>query len=258
MRSLSSSINRRGTIGSGLLWVDARKASVSVRPSVVLPRMRSSVSANPLVVMRPVVGPARVIKVLSATVQAWKKSPVKASSSFSPRKPRFLAASRTASRAPLEKSSGVESAFPRVTVPSLSSATQSVNVPPISTPTTYAIDEGAPFCNLPLFFEVSAGLVRFESPSIESLDSQVCFVGERIPAAINSIHFCAYGLDGSNQHLLVHKRKPAVSDDDLAVDQNGVPPSALPHNKPTGESHRSTGEGEYGGSRSPGLHDNLF
>src|SRR6516162_9544476 len=54
--------------------------------------------------------------------------------------PRLVAASATASRAPLEKSSGVDSALPTTTVPSLSKATQSVNVPPISTPTTYSIN----------------------------------------------------------------------------------------------------------------------
>src|SRR4029453_16669032 len=130
----------RGTIGSGLLWVDARKASVSVSPSVVRPRIIRIVSPKPLVVMSPVLGPERLIKVLSATVHAWKKSLGLGGGSSLSRIPRLVAASATASKAPLKKSSGVDNALPTTTVPSLSKATQSVNVPPISTPTTYSIN----------------------------------------------------------------------------------------------------------------------
>jgi hypothetical protein len=67
-----------------------------------------------------------------------------------------------------------------------------------------------------LFFEASAGLVRLESPPIKSLDSRVCFVGEPLAAA------CAYGRYFSNQRLLVDGPKPAVSDDNLAIDQNRI------------------------------------
>src|SRR5690348_1832756 len=40
---------------------------------------------------------------------------------------------------PLEKSGGVENAFPSATCPAWSRTTQSVNVPPMSTPITYFI-----------------------------------------------------------------------------------------------------------------------
>ena len=49
--------------------------------------------------------------------------------------PRFRAASRTASSTPTAKFRGVDDAFPRVMLPSPLTATQSVKVPPMSTPT---------------------------------------------------------------------------------------------------------------------------
>ena len=51
-------------------------------------------------------------------------------------RPRLFAASATEFSAPWEKSSGVESDFADGDLPSSSTTTQSVNVPPISTPTT--------------------------------------------------------------------------------------------------------------------------
>src|SRR5207247_5284554 len=98
-----------------------------------------NVSPNPCVVSSPVLGPVRVISVLSATVQAWKKNFVALKSSSASARPRLRAASPTASTAPTAKSSGVDSALPKVTAPCSSIATQSVNVPPISTPTMYSM-----------------------------------------------------------------------------------------------------------------------
>ena len=61
------------------------------------------------------------------------------SSSISPKMPsgstpRWRAASSIASRKPCEKSWGVDEAFASVIVPVSSTSTQSVNVPPMSTP----------------------------------------------------------------------------------------------------------------------------
>ena len=53
--------------------------------------------------------------------------------------PRFSVALWSASTTPTEKSCGVESAFPMVSFPSLSRTTQSVKVPPMSTPMMYSM-----------------------------------------------------------------------------------------------------------------------
>jgi hypothetical protein len=50
-----------------------------------------------------------------------------------------VAAISSESMMPAEKSGGVEKALPSVTLPASSTTTQSVKVPPISTPTTYCI-----------------------------------------------------------------------------------------------------------------------
>ena len=89
-------------MGAGLSRVARWKISDSGTPSVKRPRMMRSVSANPLVVIRPVTAPEPVMRALSPMVQAWKNSRVHASSSASPASPRFSAASRTAFNAPME------------------------------------------------------------------------------------------------------------------------------------------------------------
>jgi hypothetical protein len=111
-------------------------ASVGASPCVTKPRIIRMASPNPLVVTSAVFAPARVMSVLSPIVQAWKKNLADRISSSSSRKPMLWAASRTASMAPIEKSSGVDKAFPNETPPSSSTTTQSVKVPPMSTPRT--------------------------------------------------------------------------------------------------------------------------
>ena len=89
-------------MGSGLSRVERWKISDSGTPSVKRPRMIRSVSANPLVVIRPVTAPEPVISALSPMVQAWKNSRVDARSSPSSANPRLSAAFRTAFNAPTE------------------------------------------------------------------------------------------------------------------------------------------------------------
>ena len=96
-------------------------------------------SAKPLVVMSPVLAPERVSSVLSPTVQPWKNSLAVCNRSSSPVMPRCSAALRTASRTPWAKLSGVDNALPTVSSPASSTTTQSVNVPPISTPRLYSM-----------------------------------------------------------------------------------------------------------------------
>ena len=96
-------------------------------------------SAKPLVVMRPVLAPERVRSVLSPTVQPWKNSLAVCSSASSPVMSRCSAALRTALRTPSAKLSGVDNDLPTVNSPVSSTTTQSVNVPPISTPRLYSM-----------------------------------------------------------------------------------------------------------------------
>ena len=89
-------------MGSGLSRVERWNISDSGTPSVKRPRMMRNVSANPLVVIRPVTAPEPVISALSPMVQAWKNSRVEARSSASSASPILSAASRTAFSAPME------------------------------------------------------------------------------------------------------------------------------------------------------------
>ena len=81
----------------------------------------------------PVRTPVRVMSAFVATVVPCPKRVVRARS-CSPVMPKRCAARATLSITPIEKSCGVDAAFAAVTLPSSSTTTQSVNVPPVSTP----------------------------------------------------------------------------------------------------------------------------
>jgi hypothetical protein len=139
LRSIRSStpwMAERGTSGSAL----ANRATFTISPSdrpatfwTVRPMMIAS--SWPRVVSSAVLAPVRVIRMFVATVVPWAKIVVSPSSDSvsSPSRP---AASATAPSTPSSKSGGVEGDLARTTVPSLSTTTQSLKVPPLSTATT--------------------------------------------------------------------------------------------------------------------------
>ncbi len=123
-----------GTIGSGLRWRDTC-SSRSIGSPAERPNERIMISASrwPRVVMRPVVAPRICTSTLVPTVVPCSSRSVWVRSSSRPR-PARRAASSTAAMKPAEKSGGVDEALASVTVPDSSMITQSVNVPPMSTP----------------------------------------------------------------------------------------------------------------------------
>jgi hypothetical protein len=93
------------------------------------------VSSKPFVVITPARASVPSTTAFSATVVEWRKSSVSASRSAGV-VPSWSAATVRESMIPDEKSGGVENALPSVTAPSASTTTQSVQVPPMSMPTT--------------------------------------------------------------------------------------------------------------------------
>ena len=133
-RSETSLISPGGTIGSGLRWRETCSSRSIGRPAErPNERIISRASPWPRVVIRPVRAPRICTSTLVPTVVPCSSRSVWESSSSTPR-PARRAPSSTAAMKPSEKSGGVEEAFARVSVPDSSMITQSVNVPPMSTP----------------------------------------------------------------------------------------------------------------------------
>ena len=136
-RSVTPRISRRGTIGSGLRSREDRTRSRSGRPATFENTLPIRIASScPRVVMSPVRAPVRVIIAFVACVVPWTNSSVCPSSSCRER-PRPSALSRTASRTPSCSEPGVVSDLDTERPPSSSATTQSVNVPPMSTPMRY-------------------------------------------------------------------------------------------------------------------------
>ncbi len=124
----------RGTSGSAFSRRATSMISRSLSPSTFwCTRPMRIASSCPLVVRRPTFAPVREMSALTAAVVPWAKTCVCASSARGVR-PSSAAALATDWRTPTVRSLGVVSALSWVTVPSAAMTTQSVKVPPVSTP----------------------------------------------------------------------------------------------------------------------------
>src|SRR5262252_5929928 len=98
------------------------------------PRMMWIASSWPFVVIRPTFAPLRWISAFVPTVVPWVRTEM-SEQNRSNESPRRSDATRIAASMPSAKSRGVEEALVAVMRPERSSTTQSVKVPPMSTPT---------------------------------------------------------------------------------------------------------------------------
>ena len=142
-RSETPRMRRFGTIGVGFRLSGMCTTWRTSRPSSPRePRMMWMTSLWPRVVTRPMRAPRFCTIALVPTVVPWEMSEVFARRSATGR-PHFPAAASSAFMRPSAKSPGVEGAFALTTCPRSSTSTQSVNVPPMSSPQRY-VDMGPP------------------------------------------------------------------------------------------------------------------
>ncbi len=137
MRSEIPLIRRLGTIGSGF-WLSGKCTTLAMSREFTPrePRMMWMASSWPRVVMSPTFAPLRWISAFVPTVVPWVRTricPQKSANSSSSRS----AATRMAFSMPSAKLPGVDEDLVAVIAPFWSMTTQSVNVPPMSTPTRY-------------------------------------------------------------------------------------------------------------------------
>src|SRR6266545_1802359 len=134
-RSDTPSIRRFGTIGTGF-WLEGKWTTLAMSREETPrePRMMWIASSWPCVVIRPTRAPFLWMSAFVPTVVPWVSTAI-SPQNCSNESPRRSAATRIAAIMPSAKSAGVEGALVAVMRPERSSATQSVNVPPMSTPT---------------------------------------------------------------------------------------------------------------------------
>src|SRR6266480_2912681 len=134
-RSDTPSIRRFGTIGTGF-WLSGKCTTLRMWRDVTPrePRMMWMASSWPRVVIRPTRAPFLWMRVFVPTVVPCV-STATSRQNRSKESPRRSAASRIAAIMPSAKSPGVDGDLVAMIRPRRSSATQSVNVPPMSTPT---------------------------------------------------------------------------------------------------------------------------
>ena len=130
-------MKRFGTIGLGFRLSGMCTTWRTSRPSSPRePRMMWMTSLCPRVVTRPIRAPRFCTIAFVPTVVPWEMSEVSARSSRTGR-PTLPAAASSACMRPSAKSPGVEGAFALTTRPESSTITQSVKVPPMSSPQRY-------------------------------------------------------------------------------------------------------------------------
>ncbi len=134
-RSDTPSIRRFGTIGTGF-WLEGKWTTLAMSRDETPrePRMIWIASSCPRVVIRPTFAPFLWISAFVPTVVPWVSTAISLQN-CSNESPRRSAATRIAASMPSAKLPGVEGALVAVMRPERSSTTQSVNVPPMSTPT---------------------------------------------------------------------------------------------------------------------------
>jgi len=134
-RSATPSISRFGTIGSGFaLSGKCTTLRISREVTPREPRMMWIASSWPRVVISPTRAPFLCISVFVPTVVPCVSTSIRRQKRPKGR-PRRSAATRSEASMPAEKLPGVDGALVAVMQPSAPSTTQSVNVPPMSTPT---------------------------------------------------------------------------------------------------------------------------
>ena len=135
-RSRTPTMLRRGSSSVGFSQCAASVRNCSSMPITLLPRAIGTVASKPAVVMRPMRAPPPVSNALIPTVVACarRSAPWSAVSSV---RSMVRAAFSMELQMPTPRSSRVDNALPTPTRPVASMMTQSVNVPPVSTPMRY-------------------------------------------------------------------------------------------------------------------------